>query len=65
MAASLQYVSVGCNQTPHNVDWSSEGLLAYGAGNSVALARKGEVSTYTSNDDIHNLLIILVMKSYH
>ena len=41
------------NQTPHSVDWSSEGLLAYGAGNSVALARKGEVSTYTSSDDIH------------
>ncbi len=42
----LAYVSVGCNQTPHTADWNLSGVLAYGAGNSIALAQKGMVSCY-------------------
>ena len=43
MAVSCEYVCVGCNETPHSVDWNSDGLLAYAAGNSVAVATKGKV----------------------
>ena len=38
MEVDLQYVSVGCNRTPHCVDWSADGLLAFGADKSIALA---------------------------
>ena len=38
MEVELQYVSVGCNRTPHCVDWNTDGLLAYGADKSIALA---------------------------
>ena len=45
MAVSLKYVSVGCNQTPHCADWSvSSDLLAYGAGNSIAVTTRNGVS---------------------
>ena len=37
---SLEYVSVGCNRTPHCVDWAPTGLLAYGADRSIALAKE-------------------------
>lgn len=43
MHAELEYVSLGCNRTPHAADWSSTGLLAYGASQSVALAQETEV----------------------
>ena len=43
MHAELEYVSLGCNRTPHAADWSSTGLLAYGASQSVALAEETEV----------------------
>lgn len=45
MHAELEYVSLGCNRTPHAADWSSTGLLAYGASQSVALAEETEVSS--------------------
>ena len=44
MLAKLEYVSVGCSRTPHAADWSSNGLLAYAASNSVAIAKETEVS---------------------
>lgn len=46
MAVSVigSYVSVGCNQTPHCADWSCLGLLAYGAGNSVAVAAESKAN---------------------
>ena len=40
----LEYVSVGCNRTPHSVDWAPSGLLAYGADKSIALAEESCVS---------------------
>ena len=43
MNVELEYVSVGCNRTPHAADWSSAGVLAYGASRSVALAKETEV----------------------
>ena len=39
----LEYISVGCNRTPHCVDWNVNGLLAYGADKSTALARETRV----------------------
>ncbi len=44
MEVSLAFVSVGCNQTPHSIDWNCDGLLAYAAGNSVAVAEMCQVS---------------------
>ena len=44
MHVSLEYVSVGCNRTPHCVAWHQRGLLAYGADKSVALAEFANVS---------------------
>ena len=44
MEVKLEYVSVGCNRTPHSVDWAPSGLLAYGADRSIALARESRVS---------------------
>ena len=49
MDVKLEYVSVGCNRTPHSVDWAPNGLLAYGADKSVALARESRVSTCIHN----------------
>lgn len=49
MEVSLEYVSVGCNQTPCSADWNSNGLLAYAAGKSVALAIKGKVSEHKAS----------------
>ena len=43
MQAELEYVSVGCSRTPHAADWSSSGLLAYAAHESIALTREAEV----------------------
>ena len=40
----LEHVSVGCNRTPHCVDWNVDGLLAYGADKSIALATDSSVS---------------------
>lgn len=40
----LKYVSVGCNRTPHSVDWAPSGMLAYGADKSIALATESRVS---------------------
>lgn len=31
------YTSVGVNQTPSALDWGCNGLICYGAGNSVAI----------------------------
>ena len=42
MSLGLQYISAGCNQTPHNADWNTHSVLAFGAGISVALARSVE-----------------------
>ena len=44
LEVKLEYVSVGCNRTPHSVDWAPSGLLAYGADRSIALARESSVS---------------------
>ena len=44
MEVQLEYVSVGCNRTPHSVDWAPSGLLAYGADRSIALAKESSVS---------------------
>ena len=41
----LEHVSVGCNRTPHCVDWNADGLLAYGADKSIALCTDSCVST--------------------
>jgi hypothetical protein len=46
MAFEVKYVAVGCNQTPHSADWSVEGVLAYCAGESIALSIKEGVSEY-------------------
>ncbi len=35
---NLEHVSVGCNRSPHCLDWSNDGLLAFGADKSIALA---------------------------
>ena len=43
MHAELEYVSVGCSRTPHAVDWSGSGTVAYAAHETVALAREAEV----------------------
>ena len=48
MAVSVEYISVACNQTPHSADWNSNGLLAYGAGNSIALAKVSQISVIYS-----------------
>ncbi|CAI8001653.1 Elongator complex protein 2 [Geodia barretti] len=42
MHAELEYVSVGCSRTPHAVDWSGSGTVAYAAHETVALAREAE-----------------------
>ena len=44
ITVKLEYVSVGCNRTPHCVDWAPSGLLAYGADKSIALAKESCVS---------------------
>ena len=31
------YTSVGVNRTPGSLDWGDNGLISYGAGNSVAV----------------------------
>jgi hypothetical protein len=31
------YTSVGVNRTPGSLDWAENGLICYGAGNSVAI----------------------------
>jgi len=33
----LEYVSIGCNRTPHALDWGQNGLIAFGACNSVGI----------------------------
>ena len=43
MEVQLEHVSVGCNRTPHCVDWNASGLLAYGADKSIALAAECRV----------------------
>ena len=35
--ASLEYISIGCNRMPHALDWGDNGLIAFGACNSVAI----------------------------
>lgn len=48
VSVDVEYISVGCNQTPHCLDWNAiNGVLAYGAENSIALAIQGRVSAYT------------------
>ena len=46
MDVELKYVSVGCNRTPHSVDWAPNGLLAYGADKSIALAGESRVCSH-------------------
>ena len=36
--AFVKYVAVGCNQTAHSADWNTNDVLAYCAGDSVAIA---------------------------
>lgn len=43
MDARLLYTSVGCNRTPHSVDWHGE-LFAYGADRAIMLAVWEEVT---------------------
>lgn len=31
------YISVGCNRTPHSLDWGNNGLVCFAASNSVAI----------------------------
>ena len=33
----LEYVSIGCNRTSHALDWGVNGLIAFGACNSVVI----------------------------
>lgn len=39
MKASVQqvYTSVGCNRTPEIIDWNGEGLICFGAADSVVI----------------------------
>ena len=34
---SLEYVSIGCNRTLHALSWGRNDVIAFGAGNSVAI----------------------------
>ena len=34
---SLEYVSIGCNRAPHALEWGRNGLVAFGACNSVVI----------------------------
>lgn len=34
---STCYISCGCNNSPHAVDWGKNGLVCYGSCNSVAI----------------------------
>lgn len=34
---SLEYVSTGCNRAPHALEWGRNGLVAFGACNSVVI----------------------------
>ncbi|RZF41054.1 hypothetical protein LSTR_LSTR002686 [Laodelphax striatellus] len=36
------YTSSACNATPHCVDWSDNGLIAYGASNNIILYKKND-----------------------
>lgn len=36
-----KYISVGCNRTPLCLDWGFNGLVAFGAYNSIALYQPG------------------------
>lgn len=31
------YISVGCNRTPHALDWGNNGLVCFAASNAVAI----------------------------
>lgn len=37
LGASLEYISIGCNRTPHALDWGENGLIAFGACTSVVI----------------------------
>ena len=43
MEVNVEYVSVGCACRPKSVSWSSNGLLAFAADKSIALAKHSEV----------------------
>ena len=43
MYAELEYISVGCNRTPHAADWSVGGQLTYAGSQSVALTEQVRV----------------------
>ena len=60
MEILLEHVSVGCNQTPHCVDWNASGLLAYGADKSIALAAECCVR-YFCTVDFHHLVCTQVI----
>ena len=64
MEASLLYCSVGCGRTPHAISWSSNGILAFAADKSVALAKEEKVKKMTkkkNNLSISQSILIFLL----